>query len=123
MGRFDGDGDTSVTIGLSDLDDHMMTVMGFDTPEKAWRAFAKRDLDGVLENITVPLLVLHGENDRQVPLWHAERAAKEAVNSPKVELKVFSISEGSTEHCGIDNAGMHSEYMFDWLAETFNVKS
>lgn len=117
MGRFDGGGEAKVTVGLSDLDDHMMTVMGEATPEKAFRAFAKRDLNGVLDKVDVPLLVLHGENDRQVPLWHAERTVAEAVNSPRADLKVFTLSEGGAEHCGIDNAGMQSEYLFDWMAE------
>ena len=79
--------------------------------------FAKRNLDGVLGRLRVPLLVLHGENDRQAPLWHAERTVAEAVNSPQVEYKVFSLSEGSAEHCGIDNAGMHANYLFDWVAQ------
>lgn len=117
MGRFAGEGDTRVTVGLSDLDDHMMTVTGKSTPEQAFRAFAERDLNGVLDKLTVPLLVVHGENDRQVPMWHAERTVAEAVNSPRVDFKVFSLSEGGAEHCGIDNAGMQSEYLFDWMAE------
>lgn len=116
MARFNG-GDGGVTAGLSDLDDHMMTVTGKPDVTEAWHAFAERDLHGVLDKITVPLLVLHGENDRQVPIWHADRTVAEAVNSPNVEYKVFSLSEGSTEHCGVDNTGMHSEYLFDWIAE------
>jgi dipeptidyl aminopeptidase/acylaminoacyl peptidase len=114
MGRFEGHA-TSVTAGLSNLDDHMLTVTGKSDVREAWQAFAERDLGGVLEKVTVPLLVLHGENDRQVPLWHAERTVAEAVNSP-VTYKVFTLTEGSAEHCGIDNAGMHSEYLFDWAA-------
>ena len=68
MGRFDGGGVAKVTAGLSDLDDHMMKVTGGGTVEAAYRLFAKRNLSGVLERLRVPLLVLHGENDRQVPL-------------------------------------------------------
>jgi len=117
LGRFSGGGADKVVHGLSDLDDHMMKVMGAHEVEAAYRLFAKRNLDGVLGRLRVPLLVLHGENDRQVPLWHAERTVAEAVNSPQVEYKVFSLSEGSAEHCGIDNAGMHANYLFDWVAQ------
>ncbi|TNE37810.1 MAG: alpha/beta hydrolase [Sphingomonadales bacterium] len=116
MGRFEG-GKMSVTAGLADLDEHMMKVHGVDDVETAWRAFAKRDLNGVMDKVTVPLLVVHGENDRQVPIWHADRTIAEAVNSPKVEYKVFTLSEGSTEHVGVDNMPMHSQYVFDWFAE------
>ncbi|WP_313803194.1 alpha/beta hydrolase [Sphingobium sp.] len=115
MGRFDG-GEMSVTAGLSDLDDHMKVVTGKTDLEAAWRAFAERDLNGVVDKIKVPLLVVHGENDRQVPLWHADRTVAEAVNSPAVEYKIFTVSEGSTEHCGVDNMIMHSQYVFDWVA-------
>jgi dipeptidyl aminopeptidase/acylaminoacyl peptidase len=117
LGRFSGGGADKVVHGLSDLDDHMMKVMGAPEVEAAYRLFAKRNLDGVLGRLRVPLLVLHGENDRQVPLWHADRTVAEAVNSPQVEYKVFSLSEGSAEHCGIDNAGMHANYLFDWVAQ------
>jgi dienelactone hydrolase len=122
MKRFNG-GETGVTAGLADTDEHMEMVHGVKGVEAAWRAFAKRDLDGTLDKVTVPLLVVHGENDRQVPLWHAERTVAEAVNSPRAELKVFTISEGSCEHCGIDNMPMHAQYVFDWLADVFGGKT
>lgn len=106
-----------VSVGVSDLNDHLKKVMGKPDLMDAVKAFAKRDLTGVLDKITVPFMIMHGENDRQVPLWHAERAIAEAVNSPKAELKVFTLSEGSTEHCGIDTIDMHAQYTFDWVAE------
>ena len=46
-------------------------------------------LEGVADKITCPFLVMHGENDRQVPLWHAEKTFEAAVNSPN--LKIESI--------------------------------
>ena len=30
-------------------------------------------LENVADKITCPLLIVHGENDRQMPLWHAEK--------------------------------------------------
>lgn len=114
MRRFDED---DVTHTLSDLDHHMITIMGGNDVEAAYRRFAQRDLNGVVDRRHVPLLVLHGENDRQVPLWHADRTVAEAINSPRVDYKLFSLSEGGAEHCGIDNPSMHSNYLFDWVAE------
>jgi len=50
-----------------------MWVFGKDTVEEA-AAFSKQlTLEGVADKITCPLLVVHGENDRQIPLWHAEK--------------------------------------------------
>lgn len=114
--RFDKGQKDSVTHGLSNLDEHMMHVTGVENVEGAFRRFAERDLANSMQDVTVPILVVHGENDRQVPVSHAQRTIKNAVNSPDTELKLFKLSEGSAEHCGIDNSGMTSAYLFDWMA-------
>ena len=105
-------------LGL-DFVDQMTTVMGKEDLKEAWDAFCERSLEGLLPGLKVPYLILHGQNDRLVPLRFAERCLKELVNSPRAELKVFSIAEGSSEHCGIDLVASHSQYMFDWVAEIF----
>jgi len=109
--------------GLSDLMDQLMTVTGAASPEEAVEIFSRRDLSTSIGELECPLLVVHGENDRQVPLWHAERTVARAVRSPRAELKAFTLSEGSAEHCGIDVASMQGEYLFDWLAATLGASS
>lgn len=47
-------------------------------------------LDGVAKKITVPFLICHGENDRQIPVEYAHRFYEQAVNSPERELRVFT---------------------------------
>jgi dipeptidyl aminopeptidase/acylaminoacyl peptidase len=74
-------------------------------------------LHGVMDKITCPILVVHGENDRQIPLQHAERSVREAVNSPLRELKVFTLSEGGAEHCAADDNALAVDYMADWVAK------
>jgi len=55
-------------------------------------------LEGVADKITYPLLVVHGENDRQVlPLWRAERTIEAAVNSRQRELKICRLADGAAE--------------------------
>lgn len=105
-----------------DFADQMKAVMGKEDLQEAWNAFRERTLEGLLPRLKVPYLILHGQNDRLVPLHFAERCLKEAVNSPRAELKVFSIAEGSSEHCGIDLVASHSQYMFDWVAEILGGK-
>jgi len=102
-----------------DFADQMTSVMGKADLREAWHDFQKRSLEGHLGGLKVPYLVVHGENDRLVPLAFAERCVAEAINSPRAELKVFSIAEGSTEHCGIDLVASHSQYIYDWVAENF----
>jgi fermentation-respiration switch protein FrsA (DUF1100 family) len=67
----------------------------------------------------VPLLIAHGENDRQIPVEYAHRSYEQAVNSPKRELRVFTPEEGATEHIGLDHLPYVSTFIADWVADTF----
>ena len=78
---------------------------------------ARFTLEGVADKITCPLLIAHGENDRQIPLWHAEKLYAAATNSPKRELKLFTLADGGAEHCGADNGGLLVDYITDWVAD------
>jgi len=71
----------------------------------------------IADKITCPLLILHGENDRLVPLSEAQKLFEEAVNSPGRKLKIFTLAEGGSEHCQVDNNAMALDYMADWVAE------
>ncbi len=76
-------------------------------------------LDGVVEQITVPFLVAHGQNDRQIPLAYAHRSYDQAIASPKRELRVFTPEEGGAEHVGLDHLPQVSTFVADWVTETF----
>lgn len=107
--------------GLTNIGEHLCWVFNVDTLEEALAALAKRNLGPALPDLTAPLLVIHGENDRQVPLWHAEKTVEEAVNSADRELRIFTILEGSCEHCGLDNMAMQGDYAFDWVAKRLST--
>ena len=92
-------------------------VVGKDNIEDILEVAKQVTLEGVADKITCPFLVMHGENDRQVPLWHAEKTFEAAVNSPNRKLKVFTLAEGGSEHCQFDNITMAVDYMADWVAE------
>jgi dienelactone hydrolase len=77
------------------------------------------NLDGVVQQITVPFLIAHGANDRQIPVAMAHRSYEQAVNSPKRELRVFTPEEGATEHIGLDHLPYVSTFIADWVADTF----
>jgi dipeptidyl aminopeptidase/acylaminoacyl peptidase len=90
--------------------------------------FGARDLDHAVEmarqfdlapvagRIECPFLVVHGENDRIVPLDSA-RKLYDAVGSKNKTLKVFTAAEGGAEHCQVDNRQVGVDYIADWLAE------
>ncbi len=90
--------------------------------EEAVEVFQKFTLEGVAEQITCPLLIVHGENDRQVGLAQAEMTYEAAVNSPKRELKVFTLADTGAEHCQVDNTDMFVDYAAHWVAETLGAQ-
>jgi dienelactone hydrolase len=99
--------------------DHVMWVWGQQTMD-AFMAFTPRvSLVGVVENITVPFLITHGANDRQIPLEYAHQSYVEATSSPLRELKVFTGREGGVEHVSADNMEPVRSYIADWIAEIF----
>jgi naringenin degradation protein FdeB len=77
---------------------------------------AKRfNLAEVAGRIECPVLVVHGENDRIVPLDSA-RKLYDAAGSRNKTLKVFTAAEGGAEHCQVDNRQLGVDYIADWLA-------
>ena len=103
--------------------EHVLWVWGNDGDEHHLDAFLDFaddvNLDGVVEQITVPFLIAHGANDRQIPVRYAHRSYEQAVNSPKRELRVFTPEEGATEHIGLDHLPHVSTFIADWVADTF----
>jgi len=97
--------------------EHVNWVFGTQTTEQTLEVVKHMTLEGVADKITCPLLIVHGENDRQSPLWNAQRTFECAVNSPGRELKIFRLADGGAEHCGADNTSLVVDYMVDWVAE------
>jgi dienelactone hydrolase len=99
--------------------DHVLWVWGQPDIDTFIDFAESINLDGVAEQITVPFLIAHGENDRQIPLSYAHRSYDQAVNSPKRELRVFTPEEGATEHIGLDHFPHVIGFIADWVADTF----
>jgi len=98
--------------------DHVLWVWGEPDIDTFIKKAAEVHLDSVVEHITVPFLVAHGENDRQIPLEYAHRSYEQAVNSPNRRLRIFSPSEGGAEHIGLDHLHHVGSYIADWVADT-----
>lgn len=92
-------------------------VFGKETVEEAAEAAKGLTLEGVADKITCPLLVVHGENDRIIPLWEAEKTIEAAVNSPNRKLRIFTRVEGGEDHCQLDNHSLGVDYITDWMSE------
>jgi dienelactone hydrolase len=98
--------------------EHVKWVWGYDDLG-AFLGYADGvHLDGVIEQITVPFLICHGENDRQIPVAYAHRSYDQAVHSPNRHLRIFTAEEGATEHIGLDHLSHTSTCIADWVADT-----
>jgi len=93
---------------------HLLWIFDVKTREEAMRKLEGFRLDGVVQKITCPFLLMHGEGDEQVPLALAQTCF-EKVGSKDKTLKVFTREEGGYHHCQIDNASVGVAYMWDWV--------
>jgi len=99
--------------------EHVLWVWGYDDVDTFIKAAADVHLNGVVEQITVPFLITHGQNDRQIPVEYAHQSYEQAVNSPKRTLRVFMPDEGATEHVGLDHLPHVGGYTADWIEDRF----
>ena len=99
--------------------DHVFWVWGVKDMEEFIAKTSGMHLNGVAEQITVPLLITHGAGDRQIPVAYAHETYDQAVNSPERRLRIFADPEGGTEHISIDNMPYVAGIIADWVAETF----
>jgi dienelactone hydrolase len=103
--------------------DHVGWVFGKQTVEEILEASAKLNLEGILHRIKCPILVVHGENDRQITLAQAQQTVDECTSSPKAELYVHRVADGGAEHCSVDNVMLTVEVISDWVAETLGGRT
>jgi len=75
------------------------------------------NLDSVLGEMTCPLLVMHGESDRQVPVAQARRTHEMAIASARRDLLVFPKGSWGEEHCQVDDPTLAIDTIGDWLQE------
>ena len=103
------------------LANHMKWVFGVKSMAEAIEKARPFKLEGVLDEMRCPYLVLHGghdvlgvENSKTV----YEYAKGKGVN---VTLRLTSAEETGAEHCQHDNPTLGQELMTDWLADVFNI--
>lgn len=101
---------------------HLLWIFNVDTREAAMQKLEGFRLDGVVQKITCPFLMVHGEGDEQIPLALAQQCF-DAVGSKHKTMKVFTRAEGGYHHCQIDNASVGAAYMWDWLETVLKPSS
>jgi pimeloyl-ACP methyl ester carboxylesterase len=93
---------------------HLLWIFNVDTRPAALKCLEGFRLDGVVQKITCPFLMVHGEGDEQIPLAVAQKCF-DAVGSKQKTMKVFTREEGGYHHCQIDNVSIGVAHMWDWV--------
>ncbi|GAB3616146.1 alpha/beta fold hydrolase [Okibacterium endophyticum] len=99
--------------------EHVFWVWGVDNIDEFMEKTKEMHLNGVADKITVPFLVTHGVNDRQINVKYAQQSYDQATSSSRRELRLFGEPEGGTEHISIDNLPYVAGYIADWVTEAF----
>jgi dipeptidyl aminopeptidase/acylaminoacyl peptidase len=95
---------------------HIMWILGVDSVDAALKKLEPFRLDGVVQKMRCPFLVVHGEDDEQIPLKDAQ-ALYEASGSADKTLRVFTAEEGGAQHCQRDYLSLGTAVMWNWLEE------
>ena len=112
--------DSGKVLSLSVPPEHLQWVLGVSDRAAALKKLEGFRLDGIVQKMACPFLLLHGAGDEQIPLELAEKLF-EAAGSKQKALKVFSRDEGGFHHCQVDNITIGVHYMFDWIADVLNA--
>jgi len=103
-------------LSLSVPPEHLEWVLGVSSREAAMKKLEGFRLDGIVQKMTCPFLLVHGAGDEQIALSLAQKCF-DAVGSKQKIFKVFQRGEGGFHHCQVDNVTIGVHYMWDWIAD------
>jgi dienelactone hydrolase len=108
--------DSGKVLSLSVPPEHLMWVLGVPDRAAALKKLEGFRLDGIVQQMRCPFLLVHGAGDEQISLALAEKCFA-AVGSKHKTFKVFSREDGGFHHCQVDNVTIGVHYMWDWVAD------
>jgi fermentation-respiration switch protein FrsA (DUF1100 family) len=95
---------------------HIMWILGVESLEEALKKLEPFRLDGVVQKMRCPFLIVHGAEDEQVPLADAQKLY-EASGSKDKTLRAFTADEGGVQHCNRDNLTLVVATMWNWFED------
>lgn len=100
---------------------HMKWVVGAKTMAEAIVLAEPFKLEGVLDDMRCPYLVIHGGHD--VLGVEAVKTVYKYAKSKGVDvtLRLTDAEETGADHCQHDNPTIGQELMIDWLADVFKI--
>jgi dienelactone hydrolase len=103
------------------LAEHIRWVFGKPSMKEAMIKARDFNLDGHLDHMKCPLLVLHGGHDVLTVSQATKVYDYAKAKGADVTLRLTSEEETGAEHCQHDNPTIGQELMNDWLADKFVI--
>lgn len=111
--------DASFKTSLSVPGHHIMWILGVDSLDAALKKLEPFRLEGVMQKMRCPFLLVHGADDEQIPLADAQKQF-EACGSKDKTFRVFTAEEGGAQHCQRDYLTLVVAEMWNWFDEKLN---
>ncbi len=112
---------TRTDVRSAEKSRHVMWVFGADSIDGAIEKTRPFKLEGVLERMRCPYLIVHGGHDvngvQRANKVHAYAKEK----GVDVTLRIVSAEETGADHCQHDNPTIGQELVNDWLADRFGI--
>jgi dienelactone hydrolase len=111
--------DAAYKTSLSVPGHHIEWIMGAKSVDEALKKLEPFVLDGVMQKMRCPFLLVHGAEDEQIPLADAQKQF-DACGSKDKTFRVFSAEEGGAQHCQRDYLTLVVAEMWNWFDEKLN---
>lgn len=108
--------DAAYKIQLPSPGAHLAWSFNTKTSEQALEKLEGFRLDGVVQKMKCPFLLVHGDDDQQIPLSDAKKLYRAAGSKDKM-MRVYTGPEGGSQHCHMDYVQPVASYMADWLKD------
>src|SRR6185312_14600216 len=103
------------------LADHLKWVIGANSVREALEKAANFKLDGVLDRMKCPYLIVHGGYD-VLGVGQATTVYRYAASKGvDVTLRLTGEEDTGADHCQHDNPTLGQEIICDWLARKFQI--
>ena len=111
--------DAAYKTSLSVPGHHIEWIMGAKSVDEALKKLEPFVLDGVMQKMRCPFLLVHGAEDEQIPLADAQKQF-DACGSKDKTFRVYTAEEGGAQHCQRDYLTLVVADMWNWFDEKLN---
>ncbi len=111
--------DAAYKTSLSVPGHHIEWIMGAKSVDEALKKLEPFVLDGVMQKMRCPFLLVHGAEDEQIPLVDAQKQF-DACGSKDKTFRVYTAEEGGAQHCQRDYLTLVVAEMWNWFDEKLN---